>query len=130
MSPEQLEGRAVDARTDIYALGLIVYEMVTGQRAFNSAARRARFQRSSRRIRCRWSIGSRKRRTISSSSSMSALPDPDDRWQSAQDLARALTWIRESGRRAAGAWACAGGNGTRRLACRSSHRLRDRWPAC
>ena len=34
MSPEQLEGRPVDARTDIYALGLIIYEMVTGQRAF------------------------------------------------------------------------------------------------
>ena len=34
MSPEQLEGRVVDARTDIYALGLIVYEMITGQRAF------------------------------------------------------------------------------------------------
>lgn len=34
MSPEQLEGRPVDARTDIYALGLIVYEMITGQRAF------------------------------------------------------------------------------------------------
>ena len=34
MSPEQLEGRVVDARTDIYALGLIVYEMITGHRAF------------------------------------------------------------------------------------------------
>jgi serine/threonine-protein kinase len=34
MSPEQLEGRPVDARTDIYALGLIIYEMITGQRAF------------------------------------------------------------------------------------------------
>jgi serine/threonine protein kinase len=34
MSPEQLEGRQVDSRTDIYALGLIIYEMVTGQRAF------------------------------------------------------------------------------------------------
>jgi serine/threonine protein kinase len=38
MSPEQLEGRVVDARTDIYALGLIVYEMITGQRAFARAS--------------------------------------------------------------------------------------------
>ena len=40
MSPEQLGGRVVDARTDIYALGLIVYEMITGQRAFAKGSSR------------------------------------------------------------------------------------------
>ncbi len=34
MAPEQLEGQEVDARTDIFALGAVVYEMVTGKRAF------------------------------------------------------------------------------------------------
>jgi serine/threonine protein kinase len=34
MSPEQLQGREVTARSDIYALGLLVYELVTGRRAF------------------------------------------------------------------------------------------------
>jgi serine/threonine protein kinase/Flp pilus assembly protein TadD len=34
MSPEQIEGRAVTKLTDIYALGLIIYEMVTGEHAF------------------------------------------------------------------------------------------------
>jgi len=34
MAPEQMRGQAVDARTDIYALGLLAYHMLTGQVAF------------------------------------------------------------------------------------------------
>ena len=36
MAPEQLEGREVTARSDIYALGLVLYEIFTGRRAFTA----------------------------------------------------------------------------------------------
>ena len=41
MAPEQIEGGRTDARTDVFAFGLVLFEMLTGRKAFEADSRRA-----------------------------------------------------------------------------------------
>ena len=91
MAPEQLEGREVDPRTDIFALGAVLYEMVTGRRAFEGD--------SSASLIAAIMTGNRAPVMALAPSTPPAIArlidrclakDPDDRWQSAGDLGYAL----------------------------------------
>jgi len=74
MAPEQLEAAEVDARTDIFALGALLYEMATGQRAF---------------------VAKSKASLIAAIVAKCLAKDPEERWQSARDVAQELRWIGE-----------------------------------
>jgi eukaryotic-like serine/threonine-protein kinase len=98
MAPEQLEGREADARTDIFAFGLVLYEMATGKPAFSGKTRASLIA----------AILSSDPKPITelAPASPPALDriikrclakDLDDRWQSACDLGAELKWVSESG---------------------------------
>jgi eukaryotic-like serine/threonine-protein kinase len=98
MAPEQLAGEEADARTDIFALGAVLYETVTGRRAFEGKNKTSIIT----------AIVSREPPRISEVQPFTppALEhvvrkclskDPDDRWQSARDIAAELRWIIDSG---------------------------------
>src|SRR5579863_1539544 len=94
MSPEQLEGKEADARSDIFAFGLVFYELITGQRAFEGSTQASLIA----------AILKDQPRPVSELQPVSpkALDrvvqtclekDPDRRWQSAREVKHALEWI-------------------------------------
>ena len=84
MAPEQLEARDADARTDIFALGAIVYEMVTGRRAFEGPSRASL-------IAAIMEAAPMKPTALDSVVRRCLAKNPDDRYQSARDLEIALS---------------------------------------
>ena len=101
MSPEQIEGREADYRSDIFALGVVLYEMTTGRRAFEgktmasiAAAVLASQPKSVSSIQPLAPPG------LEHVIGLCLAKDPDERWQSALDLERELKWIQEAGSQA------------------------------
>jgi pimeloyl-ACP methyl ester carboxylesterase len=93
MAPEQLEGREVDARADIWALGCMLYEMATGKPAFDGATPASLIS----------SIMKDDPRPIADLLPLAPqtldrvvraclAKDPEQRWQNAHDVAVALRW--------------------------------------
>jgi TolB-like protein len=97
MAPEQLEGKEADARTDLWALGCVLYEMATGKRAFEGQSQASLIA----------AILEHEPRPITELQPLTPpaleravhqcfAKDPDKRWQNAGDLARELAWIAEA----------------------------------
>jgi serine/threonine protein kinase len=98
MAPEQLEGGEADGRTDIFALGLLLYEMATGKKAFAGKSPASLMA----------AILHKEPEPISSFQPMippalerivrtCLAKDPDDRFQTAHDVRLQLQWIAEGG---------------------------------
>ena len=93
MAPEQLDGREADARTDLFALGLLLYEMVTGREAFEGegALLAVAILRDDPPL---VSTIRPEAEPLDRVINRLLTKDPDQRWQTATDLVAELKWIR------------------------------------
>lgn len=88
MAPEQLQGKEADARSDLFSFGCVLYEMMTGKRAFEGASAASVIA----------AILEREPAPLLSTPSIDRIvstclkKDPDHRFQTATDLKRALAW--------------------------------------
>ncbi len=94
MAPEQVEGREADARSDIWALGTVIYEMVTGARPFSGQTPASIIgsilKDDPPRVSTRQPVAPS---ALDQLVSVCLAKDPEDRWQSMADVERQLEWI-------------------------------------
>ena len=100
MAPEQLQGRETDARSDIFSLGCVLYELLAGRRAFegsdSASITAAILKEEPPPLTAPLASGAFARLVRKC-----LAKDPDDRWQSASDLRDELLWIARAKRRPA-----------------------------
>jgi eukaryotic-like serine/threonine-protein kinase len=112
MSPEQVEGKDVDGRSDIFSLGAVLYEMLTGHKAFSGKSQvsvaSAILETEPAPIR---GFKPTTPPLLDHAVKKCLAKHPDERWQSASDLASELTWIAESARDASAPPVTFGKNG-------------------
>ncbi len=94
MSPEQLEGREADPRSDIFSFGAVLYEMATGKRAFEGKSQvsvaSAILEKDPEPIAAHQPLAPPALQNVVQGALMK---EADSRWQSAADIARQLRWI-------------------------------------
>ena len=100
MSPEQIEGKEADARTDIFAFGATLYEMLSGKKAFEGKSQ----------VRLMAAILEDEPKPLTTIQPLASkemewfiaaclTKNPDDRWQTARDMLRELERVRENAAR-------------------------------
>ena len=94
MAPEQLEGRETDTRSDIWALGCVLYEMATGKRAFEGSTQASLISAIMRdEPRSMSELAPLSPSSLERCVKQCLAKDAEDRWQTAGDLRRELQWI-------------------------------------
>jgi serine/threonine protein kinase len=98
MSPEQLQaqgtGQEIDARSDIFSFGLVLYEMITGKRAFDGSSPATVIAAIMERPAP--SIGAVAPAALDRVLQRCLEKDPENRWQNARDLKNELEWIAQA----------------------------------
>ena len=93
MAPEQLEGREADARSDLWAMGCVLYEMATGRRAYEGPTPASLISSIMKdEPRPMLQLSPHTPPDLERVIRACLAKDPEQRWQNARDLALALRW--------------------------------------
>ena len=94
MSPEQAQGKPADARSDLFSFGLVLYEMLTGSRAFDgenpASVIAAILERDAP------SVAGVAPPALDRVLQKCLAKDPEERWQSARDISHALAMVNDA----------------------------------